>query len=194
MIRFLFSGMSYPFFMQSISKFREIGSIIPSSRFLVSSMCEQIDFRSASLVVELGPGTGVMTRWMLSKMSEQSRLVCIELNPAFSAQLSTELRGTQVSVVQGSAEDLSQHLQDHGGLQADYIVSSLPLYNIPIQMKMRILRACNKNLKVGGQFIQYQYSIFDKKTVQRHFDDVKTDFVLMNFPPAFVYTCTKQLL
>jgi len=183
--------MSYTFFAQSISKLREIGSFVPSSRFLVSSMCDQIDFKSASLVVELGPGTGAVTRLMLSKMPEHSRLVCIELNPAFSEQLSREFCDTRARIIQGSAADLSQHLQSHGGLKADYIVSSLPLYNIPTRVKMRILHACQANLKVGGQFIQYQYSIADKKIVQRHFCDMKTDFVLMNFPPAFVYTCTK---
>lgn len=184
-------SMSYPFFVQSVSKIREIGSIIPSSRFLVSAMCGQIDFKSASLLVELGPGTGVMTRLMFSKMSKQCRLVCIELNSAFSEQLSGEFCGTQARIVQGSAQDLSQHLQGYDAPLADCIISSLPLYNMPTRVKMRILRSCKRNLKDGGHFIQYQYSLADKKIVQRYFDDVKTDFVLMNFPPAFVYTCTK---
>ena len=183
--------MSYPFFIQSVSKIREIGSIIPSSRFLVSAMCEQIDFKSASLLVELGPGTGVMTRSMLSKMSKQCRLVSIELNSVFAERLSSEFCGTQARIVQGSAEDLSQHLQGCDAPLADCIISSLPLYNMPTRVKMRILQACKKNLKVGGRFIQYQYSLADKKIIRHYFDDVKIDFVLMNVPPAFVYTCTK---
>lgn len=154
-------------------------------------MCEQIDFKSASLVVELGPGTGVMTRLILSKLPDYSRLICIELNPAFSERLSREFYDTQARIIQGSAADLSRHLESQGGLQVDCIISSLPLYNMPTRLKIRILQACKANLKVGGQFVQYQYSVADKKIVQRHFGDMKTDFVLMNFPPAFVYTCTK---
>ena len=183
--------MSYPFFVQSVSKIRETGSVIPSSRFLVSAMCEQIDFQSASLLVELGPGTGVMTRSILAKMSKQCRLVSIELNSAFIEQLNSEFCGTQARIVQGSAEDLSQHLQGYDTPLADCIISSLPLYNMPTRLKMRILQACKKNLKAGGHFIQIQYSLADRKIIQHYFDDVKTDFVLMNFPPAFVYTCTK---
>lgn len=183
--------MSYLFFIQSIRKFRQVGSIIPSSSFLASSICEQIDFTSASVLVELGPGTGVMTRLILSKMTKQCHLLCIEQNSAFSEQLNREINDSQAQVIQGNAQGLHRHLHKHNVSGVDCIISSLPLFNMPTRAKARILHACQKSLKFGGCFLQYQYSISDKKFVQRYFANVRTRFVLLNIPPAFVYTCTQ---
>lgn len=181
--------MPYTFFTQSLKRMRQVGSLVPSSRFLASSMCEHIDSSAAINIVELGPGTGPVTRSILPRMNGSSRLLCIEQNQAFVDHLKRSVTDERVHIVQGDAQNMDEYLAAHGMTHVDCIVSSLPLSNIPKQIKADILEACKKHLKPDGHFLQYQYSLNDKKMVKNYFSDMKTDFVLINFPPAFVYKC-----
>jgi hypothetical protein len=63
---------------------KQVGSIIPSSRFLERRIVRASEIERASLVVELGPGTGGTTRALLRAMSPKARLLAIEIDPASS--------------------------------------------------------------------------------------------------------------
>src|SRR5262249_26935724 len=60
-----------------------LGSIVPSSRFLVKDLMAQIDWDRARIVVEFGPGVGTITRELLKRMRPDAVLVVIELNGEF---------------------------------------------------------------------------------------------------------------
>ena len=141
--------MPYTFFTQSLKRMRQVGSLVPSSRFLASSMCEHIDSSTALNIVELGPGTGPVTRSILPRMNNNSRLLCIEQNQAFVDHLKRSVTDERVNIVQGDAQNMDEY-HVHG-MTAD-IVSSLPLSNIPKQIKIDILVVCKKNLKTGWAF------------------------------------------
>ena len=66
---------------------REVGSIIPSSRFLERRIVRAADIKDARVIVELGPGTGGTTRALLRVMRPDAKLVAIEINPRFAALL-----------------------------------------------------------------------------------------------------------
>ena len=57
-----------------------LGSIVPSSRFLVDQVLELIDWGRARVIVEYGPGVGAFTREILRRMRSDARLVAIETN------------------------------------------------------------------------------------------------------------------
>lgn len=169
-----------------------VGSVIPSSRFLSKKMLEPINFDQAKVIVELGPGTGVFTKELLSKMSANCHLVVIELNDAFFNDLQQKIDHPNLHLVHGSAGDLTSILQRFNLAKADYILSSLPLTNFPVALRNSILEAIKGNLVEEGKFIQFQYTRGLKKLYGAHFEQVHIDYTILNFPPAFVYACTNS--
>ena len=51
--------------MEALSDFRTEASVAPSSRYLVRAMLRPLPLEKARVVVELGCGTGAMTRALL---------------------------------------------------------------------------------------------------------------------------------
>jgi phosphatidylethanolamine/phosphatidyl-N-methylethanolamine N-methyltransferase len=171
---------------------RMVGSVIPSSRFLSKKMLQPIHFEKAKVIVELGPGTGVFTKDLLSKMSADCHLVVIELNDAFFKDLKQKFQHPNLHLVHGSAGNITSILKGFNLAKADYIMSSLPLSNFPAALRNSILEAINDNLVQDGKLIQFQYTRGLKKLYSAHFKQVQIAYTLLNFPPAFVYTCTNS--
>ena len=55
------------FIKESLKSIKEVGAVLPSSKFVVSKMIESINFKRDNLILELGPGTGVITNQILKK-------------------------------------------------------------------------------------------------------------------------------
>ena len=82
-------------------------------------------------------------------------------------------------------------LEDMGVTEVDHIVSSLPLALKKEDLLSNILSSASSNLKDGGRFLQYQYSLANYGDMKPIFSDIKLKFTLRNMPPAFVYDCLK---
>lgn len=171
---------------------RMVGSMLPSSRFLTKKMLQPIHFGQANVIVELGPGTGVFTKELLSNISASCHLVVIELNDAFFEDLQKKFQHPNLHLIHGSAGDLSSILQELNLSKADFILSSLPLTNFPKALRTSILEAIKVNLAAHGKLIQFQYTRGLKKLYGAHFEKVSIDYTILNFPPAFIYTCANS--
>jgi phospholipid N-methyltransferase len=171
---------------------RMVGSVLPSSRFLSAKMLAPIDFSRAKVIVELGPGTGVFTRALIKSMPQDCILLVIELNEAFYKNLQMQLSNPQVKLIHGSATELDTYLKKLGLAHADYIVSALPLSNFPNELRSKILESCKISIQPNGRFIQFQYSRGLKKMYKDYFSNVHIDYTILNFPPAFIYTCSNS--
>lgn len=169
-----------------------VGAMSPSSRFLAHKMLKNIDFKKAKVIVELGPGTGVFTKKILSEMNPDAKLFVFELNDNFYIQLREEIADNRMILIHDSAEYIQKYLQEYGCLNTDYVVSSLPLANFPNKLKTTILNASYDSLKNRGKYIQFQYSLNARKSLEDRFESVHIAFTPLNFPPAFVYTCIKD--
>ncbi len=180
------------FIHQFIHHHKEVGSIIPSSKFLAKKMTETIDFEKPVTIVELGPGTGIFTFELLKKMNTQSKLILIESNAFFYQHLENEIKDPRVVFVSGSAEHLKILLDQSNFYEVDFVISSLPLTNFSRRIKNKILTQIHSSLNCNGKFIQFQYSIAVSKLIKQIFTNVKTEFTLLNFPPAFIFSCTKE--
>lgn len=176
------------FFSEFLKQGKDVGSITPSSKFLVKKMIEPVDFSTAKIIVEFGPGTGVITKEILKHMSDDARLIVFEINCEFVENLK-KIADTRMEPVKDSAENMEKHLAEKGIKKVDYIISSLPLTMVPRKTEYAILNSVKKILNPGGALIQFQYSIASLKKLKEIFDDVKIDFTPMNVPPAFVFTC-----
>ncbi|WP_299105491.1 rRNA adenine N-6-methyltransferase family protein [uncultured Tenacibaculum sp.] len=180
------------FFKEAVKSYKTSGTVAPSSRFLAKRMLKQINFSKAEVIVELGPGDGAITKRILKKIQSNTVLVCFEINDAFYKELK-EINHPQLIVLKSSAEDIRKELSKLGYTKVDYIVSSLPLTIIPKEISSNILRECYNSLNINGLFIQYQYSLTYYKKLKKVFGDfIELDFEPLNFPPAFVYKCTKK--
>lgn len=175
------------FLREAIKNIRQTGSVIESSAHLSEMMMNEIPFHENLHIVELGAGTGSMTRSLLSKMSSGSRLTSFEINPLLFDRLNS-FNDNRLENVNDSALKLGDYIQDQS---VDYIVSGLPLANIDVKEKTSILDSCRKILKPYGSYIQFQYSLNDLRLLKRTFAFVNCDFTLRNFPPAFVYYARK---
>jgi phosphatidylethanolamine/phosphatidyl-N-methylethanolamine N-methyltransferase len=167
-----------------------VGSMIPSSRYLADKMLENIDFESARVLVELGPGTGVFTEKILEKMHKEAKILVFELNEDFFNLLQKRINDPRVILINDSAESMEQYLTVNNLSSADYVISSLPLTNFTAALRKQILENSKRILRDNGKYIQFQYSLLLKKQIQQIFPSVSIAFTPLNFPPAFVYTCS----
>jgi phosphatidylethanolamine/phosphatidyl-N-methylethanolamine N-methyltransferase len=168
-----------------------VGSMTPSSRFLAAKMLNHIPIDKAKVIVELGPGTGVFTEKILEMLGEHTQLIVIELNDDFFNALSSKLNHPNLHLRHGSADQIGIYLNELGFEKADLIISSLPLANFPSKLRNEVIETAKNCLIENGKFVQFQYSLQSLKSLKRNFHTVKVNFTAFNFPPAFVYTCTK---
>jgi len=168
-----------------------VGAISPSSSFLRKKMLENIDFEKAKIIVEIGPGTGVFTERILAQMQSDSTFLIFELNPEFYQLLQAKFKDNRIILINDSAEKLEEYLLSNQLSKVDIILSSLPLSNFYQRLTLKLLRTFQKCLTDSGSFIQFQYTLKQKKELKHVFSKVKISFTPWNIPPAFVYTCSK---
>ena len=163
------------------------GAVCPSSRFLARKMvCGVGGRREGGVVVELGAGTGAVTKYLIEAgFDKNSSLYCVEFDQGLSDTLRRDFPTARVAT--DSAENIRKIVGDD--LPKVYaIVSSLPLLSLPGDMVARILSEVESALPVGGRFVQYTYNLrrnpdsigFNK---MRHIGVSK---VYLNIPPARV--------
>lgn len=179
------------FFQEAIKNVKTLGTVTPSSRFLSRKMIKKIDFTNAKILVELGPGNGAITKYILENLAPKAVLICFEINENFYNQLKA-LQHPQLIVVNASAEKIEEELKKLNIGSVNYIVSSLPFTIIPDAISDEILKKSYQVLENKGTFIQYQYSLTYFKKLKKVFKDaISLEFEPLNIPPAFIYRCKK---
>ncbi len=163
---------------------------MPSSRFLTKQMLKNIDFNKARVLVEFGPGNGIITKHILNKMHKNAVLICFEINEEFFNQLQ-KIDDNRLIITNQSAENIELFLKAKKLQSVDCFISSLPLSIIPKDLSINILQKSKKVLTKNGIFIQYQYSLYFHKIFKQIFgkNNVLLGFELLNIPPAFIYRC-----
>jgi phosphatidylethanolamine/phosphatidyl-N-methylethanolamine N-methyltransferase len=170
---------------------RMVGALAPSSKFLAKKMLKHVNFSEAKLIVEFGPGNGVFTKKILEKMLPSAKLIVYELNETFFQKLVDEITDKRVILINGSADSVYDYVQANQLGEVDYVISSLPLANFPKALIESILNASDKVLKPEGKYIQFQYTLTQRRHLKKVFKNMSLNFALFNLPPAFVYTCSR---
>lgn len=179
------------FIKQFLKESKMVGAVSPSSKYLMQKMLSNINFKTATVIVEFGPGTGVFTRETVKRMRPDCLLLVFELNDSFYTKLREEFKhDSRIIIRNKSAEHISSVLKELNEYQADAVISSLPLANFPSELIQTILQQCKQVLSEKGKFIQFQYSLTSKKYLQQYFNSVQINFTARNIPPAFIYTCS----
>lgn len=172
---------------------KEVGSIIPSSRWMERRITRTAEIANAKLVIELGPGTGGTTKALLNAMAPGARLIAIEINPRFCDLLRETINDPRLIVHEGSAAEIPEALVKHdlGASDTpdapDVILSGIPFSTMPPELGLSILRSVRKSLKPGGRFVAYQFRDVVHTLGKRIFGPASVQIELFNMPPMRVY-------
>ncbi|MBO0698478.1 MAG: NAD-binding protein [Zavarzinella sp.] len=171
-----------------VSHGTSIAAFSPSSRFLARSMVRGIDWAKTKTVVELGAGTGPITRELVKAAPAHAKLVIVERDPDFCRVLRAKFP-TQ-DVVEGDACRLDEILAHRGIAKADHVISGLPLPSFPPALRDSIIRMSAKVLGPDGEFRQITNMPWVYLKMYRgYFRDVSFRLVPLNLPPGGVYFC-----
>ncbi len=175
------------------------GAVTPSGPDLAAKMASFLTPRPHSCVVELGPGTGVVTKALMERGFSHQHLNLIEYSPDFCELLS--LRYPGLNVIQGDAYTLRATLNRAGvfspaeaetGGKLDGIVSSLPLLTRPEPVRKALLAEAFELLKPGAPFVQFSYGLVAPVKPRGHgISVVSSEWVWKNLPPARVWVYRK---
>lgn len=167
-----------------------LGSLVPSSPFLVNDVLSQVDWGKARVLVEYGPGVGTITREILKRMHPDAVLIAIELNAEFVSFLQDEVTDPRLRVVHGSASDVRRMLGKLNLGRVDYIVSGIPYSVLSDAKRREILRESREALNPDGALLVYQFTGTVLPYLKSNFGSVQQDFQLLNILPARIFYCT----
>ncbi|WP_193170458.1 class I SAM-dependent methyltransferase [Nisaea nitritireducens] len=132
------------------------GSVRPSGRDLTRLIAGAVaDLAPDEWIVELGGGTGAVTRALIENGIAPDRMVVLERDRALSDWLRRAF--PEVTVVTGDAEHLRRHLAANNAGPVRKIVSSLPLLSLPRSQRNVILAEAFAVLGADGSLVQYSY-------------------------------------
>jgi phosphatidylethanolamine/phosphatidyl-N-methylethanolamine N-methyltransferase len=143
---------------------------------------------SQGLIIELGPGTGPVTRALIERGLDRGRLVLVEYDPGFCRMLERRFEG--VCVIQGDAYDLPRTLAPLAG-QPIAVVSSLPLLNQPSFRREKLITEAFALTGPSGVFVQFTYGLLSpipREVCANRYSAHRSRPILLNLPPAFVWT------
>jgi phospholipid N-methyltransferase len=177
---------------------RNVGSVVPSSQALAREMARAVPVSPDAIVVELGPGTGALTRQVVKVLAPGQRFLAIDIDPEFCDNL--RKRWPRIDCECGSAADMPQMIEARHWTGVNHVLSGLPFASLPAAISRAILQAVAQSLAAGGTFTTFQYVHayatppavrFRKQMAARFGPMVSRQMVVRNVPPAYVMTWKK---
>jgi len=198
------------FFREYVRSFRTTGAILPSGRWLAAALARYVGGGGpGQQILEVGPGTGAVTRRIAAAMRPQDRLDLVELNDTFVAKLRAGLAEEPcLSRIADRTRVLHTPIEDLPGEACyDVVISGLPLNNFTPEEVEHILARLVGLLRPGGtlSFFEYIAIRFARAVVSRRAErarlrgiaralrtvldghEIRRDWVWPNVPPAWVH-------
>ena len=166
-----------------------LGSLIPSSRFLVNKVLSEVDWARARVFMEYGPGVGTFTTEILRRMRSDAVLIVLETNADFVRFLRGKIHDDRLHVIHGSAAEADTALARLNLPHADYVISGIPYTTIPPEIRELILQKTHSILHPNGAFLVYQFTRTVLPYLQQVFDRIEQDFEPLNVMPARLFFC-----
>ncbi len=180
---------------------REVGTICSTSVFVAKAMAPKIHISDGpKVIVELGVGTGSITKEILKHLRPQDCYIGIEANSKFLEVCQDGLcvndQNISVNFEHGFAQNIREILKKYGISQVDEIICTIPFRILPKKDTAEILRNARKVLKPGGHFtfIRYIWAP-ENKDVSRtlyDFSVVEKKIIVRNIPPAEIIKMRKH--
>ena len=173
----------------------KVGSIAPSSTELALKMLEGITPDENNIVLELGVGTGAITKYLQEIVPDEKSYLGIELDRDLVKSLKRKFPDLQI--VRGNACDLEKIHKRTGLGKVGCIISCLPFVSIPNEVGEQILAQIERFMEQGCTFrtFQYAHGFYFPSAIklrefmrQRYGKSKKSPLVVNNLPPAFTLT------
>jgi phosphatidylethanolamine/phosphatidyl-N-methylethanolamine N-methyltransferase len=179
------------FFTEFLKHPLQIGSVIPSSRFLERRVMAAAGIASAKTVVELGSGTGGTTQAILQAMKPHAKLLSIEINPNFHNMV-RKIEDKRLIAHLGSACELKEILSMYGLDAPEAVISGIPFSTMPHEIGCQVIEAISTMLAANGCFVAYQFSDRVAHLCRPHLDLAQMELEFINIPPMRVYQWKKN--
>jgi phosphatidylethanolamine/phosphatidyl-N-methylethanolamine N-methyltransferase len=167
-----------------------VGAIAPSSPSLARAVAAQVDPGSRGPVLELGPGTGAMTREILARGVSPDRMILIEADPEFAKQIAREFPG--VHVIRGDAFDLDGSLGRLVSQPFAAVISGIPLLNHSLAKRHALIDGAFRRLAPGAPLVQFSYGFSSPVPPPAGITVRLAAFVWKNLPPARVWVYRRR--
>lgn len=183
------------FFQAFLKNPTSVGSIAPSSPELARAMVKGIEPEPENVVLELGVGTGAITKQLRNAGANSENYLGIEIDPS----LVRSLRGSfhELNIVTGDATSLAEIHRRSGLGRVGYIVCCLPFVSLPNEVGGKILGEVEKLMTEGCMFRMYQYAhgYYSPSAIKlrdfmrkRYGRSRRSPLIVKNIPPAYTLT------
>ncbi len=165
---------------------KQVGAILPTSGVTARRMASVINPHSGLPVLELGPGTGSITKAILQRVRPE-RLTSVEYSEDFYRHLVETYPG--VNFIRGDAFDLDEALGPLASAKFDCIISAIPMLNFPAKDRIRLMDSLLDRVMPGSPVVQISYGPLSPVGPNPGSYSIKhLDFVIRNIPPAQLWT------
>lgn len=184
------------FFKQWIKHPGRLGTVAPISVKLARSAAAHVS-NSGGRIVEIGAGTGRLTRALLERGVLSTNLAVVELDSALCEFLKDTLPALCLAsdapeIIEGDAAFLPELIPASWVGDVETVVSAIPLMYLPEDKRIAIIEAAFKVLKPGGKIIHVTYSPRSPLAFSRAYTEERVVGLWMNIPPGFVWSYTKK--
>jgi phosphatidylethanolamine/phosphatidyl-N-methylethanolamine N-methyltransferase len=170
-----------------------MGAVVPSGRLLAEAVARrtvsEITHRDGH-VIELGAGTGEVTKALLAAGIPAERLALVERDPELVSFLRRHFRGPKI--IEGDAARLPRLLAANKVEKVAAVVSSLPLLSLPAEVVTGIVNGVFEALPRGAALIQFTYGptppVPRSLRENLHLVAARGRRIWRNVPPAVVWT------
>ena len=178
------------FFKGWIDGPKSVGAILPTSSVTARRMTSVIEPSSGLPVLELGPGTGIITKAIIDRGVSPENLVSIEYSTDFFQHLTRTIPG--VNFINGDAFDLDRTLGDWKDRTFDAVISAIPLLSFPMEQRIALLEDLLDRMPAGRPMVQITYSPVSPIDARPDRFQIKhLDFVVRNIPPAQLWVYSR---
>lgn len=165
---------------------RGVGAVAPASRWLAEAIGRELDDCGCDTLVEVGPGTGAITRVLNERRRDFSRVLAVERDEWMVSVLRE--RYAELEIVHGCATELARHVRSTSPVA---IVSSLPFKSLPEEVADGCIRALAETLDtaLGSMLLQYTYGLGSPPFASPapRFVWSRVGLVARNLPPATIW-------
>jgi phospholipid N-methyltransferase len=181
----------FAFFQEFLKHPLQIGSIIPSSRFLERRLLEISGVASAGTIVELGSGSGGTTRAILNGMPRHAKLLSIEINPHLHASVS-KIADDRLIAHLGDACELREILSRYAMGRPQVVISGIPFSTMSLRSGSQVIEAISSLLTPSGRFVAYQVSKRVASLCRPFLGAAQMEVEFLNIPPVRIYQWEKS--
>lgn len=182
------------FWQRTIQNPLQVCSLFPSSPFVGRAMTAVLRDRIDSHIIELGAGTGAVTRQLIRNGVDPQKLTLIEIDAQLGGHLRRRFPTTDVVI--GSAQNLAKLWRERNGGSVGAIVSTLPMRLFSNKLIYLVMKNSLQVLEHGGMFVQFTYRqngpVPPRVVKALHMKAWRYTRVWLNLPPAAIWVYEKE--